>query len=129
MVVQRRGPQIPEIFANTSLSFLYPCIRIAHHFLTALNEVELRNMFFYGSFWHLRARMLAPWSEKWRQGDIGKAKLCKSANRFRREKELQFSVLTDLYENQSCTNFVFTHSAPSERREITITAIQHEPRC
>lgn len=61
--------------------------------------------------------MLAPRSEKWRQGDIGKAKLRKSANRFGREKELQFSVLTDLYENQSCTNFVFIHSALSKEEK------------
>ena len=114
MVVQRRGPQISGIYANTSLNFLYRCIRIAHHSLTALNGVELWTMFFHGSFWHLRARMLAPRSETWRQGDIRKAKLCKSANRFGRAKELQFSVLTDLYESQSWIDFVFIHSALSK---------------
>lgn len=66
-------------------------IRASHHSLTALNQMERWNMFFHhGSFWHLRARMLAPRSEKWRQGDIGKAKLCKSANRFGREKNCSF---------------------------------------
>lgn len=84
--------------------------------ITPLLPLTRWTMFFHDSFWHLRARMLAPRSETWRQGDIGKAKLCKSANRFGREsaKELQFSVLTDLYENQSCTSFVFIHSAHSK---------------
>lgn len=80
--------------------------------ITPLLPLTRWTMFFHDSFWHLRARMLAPWSEKWRQGDIGKAKLCKSANKFGTKKELQFSALTDLYVNQS--DFVFIHSALSK---------------
>ena len=120
MVVQRCGPQISGIFANTfyantSLNFLYPCIRIAHHSLTALNWVE--HVFSSWLLLALACQDVGTLVRKMETGRHWKGKAMQICKQIWKGKELQFSVLTDLYENQPCTSFVFIHSALSKEEK------------